>query len=164
MNHAEEVSNILKDLKAVLGPQGVRMVDKISAHMDKMTGEIEALKYANSLDMGAGMGGGLAAMPEFRAINFTPAEYAILAYIVGRGDNGASYDGMYAAAYSHRLECDQPQPEIIKVHICKIRKKLREAGLGCSIKSAWGRGYTFVPDPSLKRRDTLFISDHSAAA
>ena len=42
---------------------------------------------------------------------------------------------------------DQPDAKIIDVFICKLRKKLAQAGAGELIRTVWGRGYT-VWDPS----------------
>lgn len=39
---------------------------------------------------------------------------------------------------------DQPQIKIIDVFVCKIRKKLREAGIDGVIETIWGRGYQLV--------------------
>lgn len=151
MNHAEEVSNILKDLKAVLGPQGVRMVDKISAHMDEMTGQIETLKHANSLDIWHG--DALACQPAFMKIHFSPMQRKMLAYIIGRGSSGASKEGIYAAMYGDRLECDQPDIKVLDIVIFQIRQKLRAAGFHDCIENIYGHGYRYKPDPSIKPLD-----------
>ena len=41
---------------------------------------------------------------------------------------------------------DEPEMKIIDVFICKLRKKLAEAGAPNLIGTVWGRGYT-VRDP-----------------
>ncbi len=42
---------------------------------------------------------------------------------------------------------DEPEVKIIDVFICKLRKKLAEAGARDVIGTVWGRGYT-VRDPA----------------
>ena len=37
---------------------------------------------------------------------------------------------------------DEPHVKIIDVFICKIRKKLAEAGATDIVRTVWGRGYT----------------------
>lgn len=42
---------------------------------------------------------------------------------------------------------DEPEIKIVDVFICKLRRKLAEAGCtGVSIKTVWGRGYTLSTD------------------
>ena len=162
MKAQEEVERILADLKAVLGPRGNEMVSKISARIDEMTGEIEALKYANSLD--AETGDILAAQPGFSKIHFTSNERTMLAYIIGRGSRISTKEGIYAALYATRFGGEQPDIKILDIHLCNIRRKLSKANLGCQIKTIHRQGYVYIPDPNMKRRDVLFISDHREAA
>lgn len=42
---------------------------------------------------------------------------------------------------------DEPEMKIIDVFICKLRKKLAQAGAGSLIGTVWGRGY-MMRDPS----------------
>jgi two-component system cell cycle response regulator CtrA len=42
---------------------------------------------------------------------------------------------------------DEPEVKIIDVFICKLRKKLAQAGAASVIGTVWGRGYT-VRDPA----------------
>jgi two-component system, cell cycle response regulator CtrA len=46
---------------------------------------------------------------------------------------------------------DEPEPKVIDVYICKIRKKLEDAlGTGQYIQTVWGRGYTLqAPVPAV---------------
>ncbi len=50
----------------------------------------------------------------------------------------ASPRSIILALYSDRSE-DYPEPSIVNVWICKIRKKLRPFGI--SIQNIWGEGY-----------------------
>lgn len=43
---------------------------------------------------------------------------------------------------------DEPEMKIIDVFVCKVRKKLKDAGQPDIIQTCWGRGYTLV-EPSL---------------
>jgi DNA-binding response OmpR family regulator len=151
----QEIRQLFRDMKAVCGGKTLAAVSKLEQRFDEMTGEIEALKYANSLD--SATGDILASQPGFLSIKFTPLERSLLAYVIGRGSNGASYDGAYEALYSHRLDCDQPDRDIIKVLMCKVRKKLAKAGLNCRIENSWGRGYVYIPDAGMKRRDVIAV-------
>jgi two-component system cell cycle response regulator CtrA len=42
---------------------------------------------------------------------------------------------------------DEPEMKIIDVFICKLRKKLAQAGAGNLIGTVWGRGY-MMRDPN----------------
>ena len=42
---------------------------------------------------------------------------------------------------------DEPEMKIIDVFICKLRKKLAQAGAGSLIGTVWGRGY-MMRDPN----------------
>lgn len=43
---------------------------------------------------------------------------------------------------------DEPEPKIVDVFICKVRKKLKAAGADGLIQTIWGRGYTLsAPSP-----------------
>ena len=41
---------------------------------------------------------------------------------------------------------DEPEMKIIDVFICKLRRKLSEAGAPQLIETVWGRGYTIPND------------------
>lgn len=79
-----------------------------------------------------------------RRVHLTGKEYAILELLVLRKGMVLTkevflnhlYDGM-----------DEPEIKIIDVFICKLRKKLAEAGAPNVIGTVWGRGY-MVRDPS----------------
>jgi two-component system cell cycle response regulator CtrA len=48
---------------------------------------------------------------------------------------------------------DEPEPKIIDVFICKLRKKIADACNGESyIKTIWGRGYA-LSGPALRQAD-----------
>ncbi len=54
----------------------------------------------------------------------------------------ATKDAMLTALYSDRAG-DEPEPRIVDVYLCKMRKKLRTFGV--EIRTLWGRGYCLDP-------------------
>ena len=58
---------------------------------------------------------------------------------------------------------DEPEVKIIDVFICKLRKKLAQAGAGDLIGTVWGRGYV-LRDPATGARITLPLARPAAAA
>ncbi len=51
---------------------------------------------------------------------------------------------------------DEPEMKIIDVFICKLRKKLAQAGAGNLIGTVWGRGY-MLRDPAVGDTDMAGI-------
>jgi two-component system cell cycle response regulator CtrA len=45
---------------------------------------------------------------------------------------------------------DEPELKIIDVFMCKLRKKLRRAGVGDAITTVWGRGYLLADENAAK--------------
>lgn len=68
----------------------------------------------------------------------TPTEAAVLASIAA-SDEGAPKARIYEAIYALRMDREAPEPKIVDVFICKIRKKLVVYGI--SIETVWGWGY-----------------------
>jgi two-component system cell cycle response regulator CtrA len=58
---------------------------------------------------------------------------------------------------------DEPEVKIIDVFICKLRKKLAQAGAGELIGTVWGRGYV-LRDPAAGGRISLMPEQHQVAA
>jgi len=58
---------------------------------------------------------------------------------------------------------DEPEPKIIDVFICKLRKKLAAAGIDDLINTVWGQGYTLqdLKPASARRRAVL---EHAEAS
>lgn len=64
-----------------------------------------------------------------------------------RPGQGVSHEALYNFCYFDRSPSDMPDTEIIKVEICKMRKKL--AGTKYAIETVWGAGYRLmVNDPA----------------
>lgn len=78
-----------------------------------------------------------------RQLSLTNKEYRLLEALVltrtrGPVPSGRLLDMLYDGC------ADQPEVKIVDVFICKIRRKLREAGLDGYIETVWGRGYHLV--------------------
>lgn len=75
-----------------------------------------------------------------RCVPLTNKEWRLLEALAlartrGPMSSGLLLDMLYSAAI------DQPEIKIIDVFICKVRKKLRDAGAAGIIETVWGRGY-----------------------
>ena len=80
-----------------------------------------------------------------RRVHLTGKEYAILEMLSLRKGLTLTKEMFLNHIYGGR---DEPELKIIDVFICKLRKKLAEAGLGSAgyIETVWGRGYA-LRDP-----------------
>jgi two-component system cell cycle response regulator CtrA len=74
-----------------------------------------------------------------RRVHLTGKEYAILELLVMRKGMVLTKDVFLNHLYGGM---DEPEVKIIDVFICKLRKKLAEAGAANVIGTVWGRGYT----------------------
>lgn len=77
-------------------------------------------------------------------VHLTGKEYAILELLVMRKGMVLTKEVFLNHLYGGM---DEPEVKIIDVFICKLRKKLTEAGARNLIGTVWGRGYT-VRDPA----------------
>ena len=77
-------------------------------------------------------------------VHLTGKEYAILELLVLRKGMVLTKEMFLNHLYGGM---DEPEVKIIDVFICKLRRKLAEAGARDVIGTVWGRGYT-VRDPS----------------
>ena len=77
-------------------------------------------------------------------IHFTGKEYSILELLVLRKGMVLTKEAFLNHLYGGM---DEPEMKIIDVFICKLRKKLTQAGAGNLIGTVWGRGY-MLRDPS----------------
>jgi two-component system cell cycle response regulator CtrA len=78
-----------------------------------------------------------------RPVHLTGKEYSILELLVMRRGMILTKDVFLNHLYGGM---DEPEVKIIDVFICKLRKKLAQAGARDVIGTVWGRGYT-VRDP-----------------
>ena len=74
-----------------------------------------------------------------QAVHLTGKEYAILELLVLRKGMILTKEAFLNHLYGGM---DEPEMKIIDVFICKLRKKLAQAGGGNLIGTVWGRGYT----------------------
>ena len=72
-------------------------------------------------------------------LNITNREYAVLELLALRRGTTIKKDEFLSEIYDGR---DEPEPKIIDVFICKLRKKLlQHCGGNPQIETIWGRGY-----------------------
>jgi two-component system cell cycle response regulator CtrA len=72
-------------------------------------------------------------------LRLTGKEYAILELLMQRMSGVLTKDTFLSHLYGG---VDEPEGKIIDVFICKLRRKLAQAGAGDLIKTVWGQGYT----------------------
>ncbi len=77
-------------------------------------------------------------------VHLTGKEYAILELLVLRRGMVLTKEAFLNHLYGG---IDEPEMKIIDVFICKLRKKLAQAGAGSLIGTVWGRGY-MMRDPN----------------
>ncbi len=77
-------------------------------------------------------------------VHLTGKEYAILELLVLRKGMVLTKEAFLNHLYGG---IDEPEMKIIDVFICKLRKKLAQAGAGNLIGTVWGRGY-MMRDPN----------------
>ena len=80
-------------------------------------------------------------------LSLTGKEFAILHLLMMRKNMVLTKEAILTNLYSG---VDEPEPKIIDVFICKLRKKLAGAGVTDVVGTVWGRGYT-VRDQSEDR-------------
>ena len=90
-----------------------------------------------------------------RSVGLTAREYAVLEVLALRKGVAVPKDIILDHLYGGM---DEPDVKIVDVFVCKIRKKLAEAGAGNPVTTAWGRGY-LVRDTSEPILDVANQSD-----
>jgi two-component system cell cycle response regulator CtrA len=88
---------------------------------------------------------------EGRNVHLTGKEYAVLELLTLRKGVVLTKEAFLNHLYGGM---DEPEVKIIDVFICKLRKKLAQAGAGELIGTVWGRGYV-LRDPNGGNRITL---------
>lgn len=83
-----------------------------------------------------------------RPVHLTGREYMILEALCLRKGQALTKDALLDHVYGGM---DEPEIKIIDVYVCKIRKKLDEAGAGGHLITIWGRGYKIADVPEHKR-------------
>ena len=82
---------------------------------------------------------------EGRAVPLTGKEYSILELLVLRKGMVLTKEAFLNHLYGGM---DEPEMKIIDVFVCKLRKKLAQAGADNMIGTIWGRGY-MIREPSV---------------
>jgi two-component system cell cycle response regulator CtrA len=78
-----------------------------------------------------------------KPVPLTGKEYACLEFLALRRGMTVTKEMFLAHLYGGR---DEPEMKIIDVFICKLRRKLSQAGSPPIIETVWGRGYTIAND------------------
>lgn len=81
------------------------------------------------------------AMVNGTPVPLTGKEYACLEFLAIRRGMTVTKEMFLAHLYAGR---DEPEMKIIDVFICKLRRKLTDAGVPPVIETVWGRGYTIA--------------------
>jgi two-component system cell cycle response regulator CtrA len=87
-----------------------------------------------------------------RDVHLTGKEYAILELLTLRKGLVLTKEVFLNHLYGG---IDEPEAKIIDVFICKLRKKLAQAGAGDLIGTIWGRGYVLRDPSTMSSRFTL---------
>jgi two-component system cell cycle response regulator CtrA len=91
-----------------------------------------------------------------KRIHLTPNEYGILELLCQHLGVEVRKEAILNQLYAGR---DEPDPRIVDVFVCKLRKKLTEASSGTNdIETVWGRGYM------LREPTPQTLGNHVAAA
>lgn len=75
-----------------------------------------------------------------RPVHLTAKETAILELLMLRRNTALSKDVFLSQLYASADQ--EPEAKIVDVFVCKVRKKLADAGAPGLIETVWGRGYT----------------------
>lgn len=89
-------------------------------------------------------------------LGLTAAEARVFGYLLQRGS--ASKGQIHTALYAYRAG-DHPELKIVDVFVCKLRRKLKPAGI--EIATMWGTGYAI--DAENRARAQALISKRLAA-
>lgn len=81
----------------------------------------------------------------------TPTEGKIMSLLGSR--DSATFAQLMSAILADRLPGKEPESDIVKVFVCKIRKKVKPFGI--DIATLWGRGYRLAPEMKAKVSEYL---------
>jgi two-component system cell cycle response regulator CtrA len=87
-----------------------------------------------------------------KAVTLTKKEYQIAEILALRKGAVLSKEAILDHLYGG---LDEPNPKIIDVFICKIRKKLQSMGVDDFIETNWGRGYMVIDHRQDAGADTM---------
>jgi two-component system cell cycle response regulator CtrA len=84
-----------------------------------------------------------------RRLALTRMEYAILEFLCLRKGSVVARDTLIDHIYS---ALEEPDPRIIDVHVCRLRKKMLRACGRSYLHTEWGRGFVMRDEPSATAR------------
>jgi two-component system cell cycle response regulator CtrA len=96
-----------------------------------------------------------------KEVPLTGKEYACLELLAVRKGMALTKEAFLAHLYGGM---DEPDDKIIDVFICKLRKKLAQAGASSLIATIWGRGYTLREPGNATERGTVGVAEVRALA
>ncbi|WP_458096043.1 response regulator transcription factor CtrA [Roseomonas sp. WA12] len=96
-----------------------------------------------------------------RPVHLTGKEYAILELLTLRKGMVMTKEAFLNHLYGGM---DEPEVKIIDVFICKLRKKLAQAGCDELIGTVWGRGYVLCDPAAAPLRSPSGLMPHTAPA
>jgi two-component system, cell cycle response regulator CtrA len=96
-----------------------------------------------------------------RPVRLTPREYAVLELLILRKGKPVSKETFMNHLYGG--DADEPEIKIIDVFVCKLRRKLADAGAPDLIGTLWGRGY-MLREPGGAGADSLVAGRGYVAA
>lgn len=95
-----------------------------------------------------------------RVVHLTATEFAILELLVMRRGSVVGKKMIENHIYGGRKHS---AAKLIDVYVCKLRRKLADAGAADVITTAWGRGYAIHESESEPADDTIVVATHSPA-
>jgi DNA-binding response OmpR family regulator len=73
-----------------------------------------------------------------RPIKMIPPAFEVFKFLLQRKNRVVSKDVLYDLLFWRRAEAEEPEPKIVDVYICKLRRALEPHGL--EIETIWGVG------------------------
>jgi DNA-binding response OmpR family regulator len=93
-------------------------------------------------------------------LGLEPGLAPILGMLMSR--SFVSHSSLYTVLYAGRPECDWPEPKVMDVQICKLRRKLKKHGV--TILTRWGEGWSMAAPDKARVRALLDPPAPEAAA
>jgi len=72
----------------------------------------------------------------------TPDQFRLFQLLLDTYPRPVERDRAFDLLYGARLDCDQPEPKILDIQVCKMRPRLEPLGL--VVTTAWGIGWTLT--------------------
>lgn len=75
-------------------------------------------------------------------VQLTASQMTVFALLWRRRPRTVMHDAIYDALYQLRSECDLPSPDLSKIHVHKLRRRV--GALPVQIETVWGVGYRLI--------------------